>query len=280
MSLVPRLIIGLLFFCLLATSIGCKIDPVNPESLESITKSDREVLGKRLLGLLQNRPVEYPFLENSGKDTMVYQFVQTLYNQATATIRIDLNSPAGNRWNQERDWSVYILNDDDLIDAFTLPAGDLIITTGFLKNIEREYELFYLLSFEANLINEKYLLTRMVSEYNTVNLRSIIDGAVESNGISVAQVMKDATNFVFSEGEVAKIDRETVPSICNTSVYRGDGISEIIAHEGQSMNYWLQKRINYDGRAGATIDLAEEAGNCGSLRTTGAYQDFVLDVLD
>lgn len=280
MSFVPRLICGLVLSCLLATFVGCKPDPIEPPSSESIIKLDREALGKRLLGLLQNRPVEYPVLDNSGKDTTVYQFVQTLYNQATATIRIDLNSPTGNRWNQERDWAVHILNKDDVVDAFTLPAGDLFITTGFLKSIEREYELFYLLSFEANLINEKYLLNRMISEYNTVNLRSIIVGAVESNGIAVSQVMKDATEFVFSESEVGKIDAVTVPSICNTSVYRGDGISEIIAHETEFTNYWLQKRMNYVGRAGATLDLVDVAGNCGSLRTTGAYQDFVLDVLD
>ena len=279
MSLVPQFICGLIFSCLLATFVGCK-QPIDPPSSESITKSDREVLGKRLLGLLQNRPVEYPILDNSGKDTMVYQFVQTLYNQATAMIRLDLNSPLGNRWNQERDWTIYILDKNDVVDAFTLPAGDLFITTGFLKNIEREYELFYLLSFEANLINEKYLLSRMVSEYNTVNLISIINGAVESNGIAIAQVMKDATEFVFSESEVGKIDTETVPSICNTSVYRGDGISEIIAHEAESTNYWLQKRMDYGNRAGTVLDLAEEAGNCGFLRTTGAYQDFVLDILD
>jgi len=280
MSLIPRLICGFFVSCLLVTFAGCKPEPINPPSSESITKSEREKLGKTLLGLLKNRPVEYPILENAGKDTTVYQFVQTLYNQATAMMRLDLNSPAGNRWNQERDWAIYILENDAVIDAFTLPAGDLFITTGFLKNIEREYELFYLLSFEANLINEKYLLNRMVSEYNTVNLLSIINGAVESNGISVAQVMKDATEFVFSESEVGDIDAETVPSICNTSVYRGDGISEIIAHEVGATNYWLQKRMNYDSREEAIIKLSSDAGNCGSLRTTGAYQDYVLDILD
>jgi len=279
MSLVPRLIIGLTFICLSALFSGCK-EPIEPPSSESITKPDRENLGKRLLGLMQNRPVDYPILENAGQDTLVYQFVQTLYNQATAMMRLDLNSPASNRWSQERDWSVYILDRDELIDAFSLPGGDLFITTGFLKNLEREYELFYLLSFEANLINEKYLLNRMVSEYNTVNLRSIIDGAVESNGIAAAQIMKDAIEFVFNESEVGDIDAVTVSSICNTSVYRGDGVTEIIAHEAGMTNYWLQKRMSYSGRGAATVDLAEETGNCGSLRTTGAYQEFVLDILD
>jgi len=280
MSLVPRLLIGLVFTYLLVASIGCKPEPIDPPSSESITKSDREALGTKLTKLLQNRPVDYPILANEGQDTIAYQFIQTLYNQATAIIRLDLNSSAGNRWNQERDWSVYILDKDDLVDAFTMPAGDLFITTGFLKSIEREYELFYLLSFEANLMNEKYLLNRMVSEYNTVNLISLINGAVESNGISVAQVMKDVAEFVFNESEVRQIDGETVSSICNTSVYRGDGIAKIIEQESGTTNYWLQKRMTYGGREGVALDFAEEFGNCGSLRTTGAYQEFVLDILD
>ena len=280
MSLVPRLIYGLILSGLLVAFVGCKPEPVKPVSSESITKSDREKLGDKLTKLLHNRPIEYPILANEGQDTLVYQFVQTLYNQATAVIRLDLNSPASNRWNQEKNWLVHILDKDEVIDAFTLPAGNLFITTGFLKSIEREYELFYLLSFEANLINEKYLLNRMVSEYNTINLLNLIEGSVESNGISIGQVMKDATEYVFSASEVGKIDRETVPSICNTSVYRGDGISEIVSGEIENINFWLQKRMNYGGRVATVIDLGEAAGNCGSLRTTGAYREFVLDILD
>lgn len=279
MPSVFRLVCRLTFLILLVSIAGCK-EPIEPQSSESITKADREVLGKKLLGLIKNRPIEYPILANSGEDTVAYQFVQTLYNQATAAIRLDLNSPISNRWEQDKDWELYILDKDDVLDAFSLPGGNLFITTGFLKNIKREYELFYLLSFEANLINEKYLLNRMVSEYNTVNLLNIIEGAVESNGIAVSQVMKDATEFVFNESEVGNIDAETVPSICNTSVYRGDGITEIIAHSTENFNYWLQKRMNYGGRGDTVIKLSEEAGNCGSLRTTGAYQEFVLDVLD
>lgn len=280
MPYTPRLLSLLVLACFFAMFMGCKPESIEPPSSESIKKSDREVLGKRLLDLIKNRPIEYPILDNSGRDTLVYQFVQTLYNQATAVIRLDLNAPIGNRWNQERDWTVHILDEDNTIDAFTLPAGDLFITTGFLKSIEREYELFYLLSFEANLIDEKYLLSRMVSEYNTVNLLSIINGAVENNGISVVRVMNDATEFVFNESEVGKIDAVTVPSICKTSIYRGDGISEIIGHGVANTNYWLQKRMTYGDRANRIIKLEEDAGNCGSLRTNGAYQDFVLDVLN
>ncbi len=279
MPFVPRCLCGLVFFVLLVLFIGCK-EPIQPPSSESITKTDREILGDKLLGLIKNRPVEYPILANSAEDTIVYQFVQTLYNQATAMIRLDLNAPAGNRWSQDRDWEVHILNKDDVIDAFILPAGDLLITTGFLKNIKRENELFYLLSFEANLINEKYLLNRMVTEYNTINLISIIDGAVESNGIAVGQVLKDATEFVFNESEVGQIDEIAIPSICRTSIYRGDGISEIIGHDTDGTNFWLKKRMNYGGREEAAIQIADEIGNCGSLRTTGAYQEFILDVLD
>ena len=188
MPSIPHLFFKLIFFVLLVMFSGCKPEPIEPSSSESITKSDREILGEKLLGLIKNRPVEYPILANSGKDTLVYQFVQTLYNQATTIIRLDLNSPASNRWHQDRDWEIHILDKDNIADAFSLPAGDLFITTGFLKMIKREYELFYLLSFEANLINKKYLLSRMVSEYNTVNLHSIIGGAIENNGISIEHI--------------------------------------------------------------------------------------------
>lgn len=276
----PRPLCGLIFLMLSASFFGCKPEPIAPQSSVSVTKADREILGNRLLDLIKDAPLDYPILANAGQDTLVYQFVQTLYNQATAIIRLDQNSPVENRWNSDRKWMIHILDRDESLDAFTLPGGDLFITTGFLKSMEREHELFYLLSFEANLINEKYLLSRMVSEYNTVNLKNIINGAIESNGISINEVMKDAIEFIFSSDEVGQIDAATVPELCNTSVYRADGIMQISERTTTISNYWLVRRMNYSGRGERALALANAAGNCGTLRTNGAYQEYVLDILD
>lgn len=269
-----------LYGLLLLLTAGCNPEPVAPPSGDSITKADREILGERIAELILTDSAQYPILPNAGADTLVYNFVRQLYNQATTVIRTDIDSPAENRWQRDRLWPVSILSDDTAADAFTLPGGHLFITTGFLKSMEKEFELFYVLSFEANLIDGDYLRDRLIAEYNTVNLRNLINGAESSNGIGTRQVMQDITNFTFDSDISARIDELTVPSICRTSLYRPDGVSDIIADTGEYADLWLEKRISYGGRESRLLQLTEADGNCGSLRGNGAYEENVLNVLD
>ena len=83
-------------------------------------------------------------------------------------MQLDNQSPSDNRWSG--DWQIYIIDNDVEKHAFTLPGGDLFITTGMLTSFEKEYELYYLLTFEATLMHEGYLLDLLKQEYNSLTL--------------------------------------------------------------------------------------------------------------
>lgn len=269
-----------LFILLILLVAACNKQPLDVPQAAEITKAEREELGAHLLQIIRQNPGTYPLLPDTGAYSTVYDFVQTLYNQVTVQMRLDLDAPPENRWNRDRPWQVFILDRDAAADAFVLPGGDFFITTGFLKSMEQEYELYYLLAFEADLMHENFLFDKMISAYNTLNYQALARGAAQSNGITAVEVLKDTEDLAFDENEVRQLDALTVPVICETSVYRADGVNGILQNDTEIVNFWLQKRMNYAGRAMTVTGLAEENGACGLLRTNGAYEERVLGILE
>lgn len=282
MHLIPLtrgLFLGLVV--LLLVSAGCNKEPIDVPSGIGITKEDRRKIGDKLSKLIAEQPDRFSILPNSGKDTLAYSFLQTLYSQANSNIRLDINAPVSDRWNQNQHWNLNILVNEDNKILFTLPGGDLYISTGYLKSMEREYEVYYLLAFEACLIDDRFLINRLITEYNAVNIKNLAGNADSSNGVTIEQLLDDVTSsFIFETDVTEAVDRNTVKTICETSLYRPDGIGSIL-NADDNLNFdWIELRANYGSRGIFVTNVAEEEGQCGTLRTTGAYRESILDILD
>lgn len=283
MHIIPHNGVRIIFFLLLSFLfiIGCNNTPIEVPPTNSITKSDRQKLGEKLVERIEQNSEDFPILQNIGEDTTAYFFVQTLYNQATAALRLDVDAPMSNRWNFDDIWNIYILDKPTEKDIFVLPGGSLFITTGFLLDMEREFELYYLLAFEAALMNEQYLLNRMIADYNTLNIKALTGQTDDSNGVTIERLLEDVSeNYIYEPDEVLEIDYLAVDIICNSSIYRPDGITDILADDSELDNLWFKKRMNYGNRAAEVLSYSERDGNCGTLRSNGAYQDYILDILN
>lgn len=281
MHLIPltrRLLLGLVV--LLLVSVGCNRESIVPSGIE-ITKEDRRKIGDKLSKLIAGQPGRFSILPNSGKDTLAYSLLQTLYSQANSNIRLDINAPVSDRWKQNQPWNLNILVNEDSKILFTLPGGDLYISTAYLKSMEREYEVYYLLAFEACLINGRYLINRLITEYNAVNIKNLAGSSDSSNGVTIEQLLEDITSsFIFETDITEAVDRNTVNTICETSLYRPDGIGAILNADDDLSFDWIELRTSYGSRGIFITGIAEEEGQCGTLRTTGAYQENILEVLD
>lgn len=247
---------------------------------EEFTKQNREKLGE----LLQNAISEnnlYSILPNQPPyDTTVYWYIQELYNQATLPMRLDNLSPSNDRWNQERDWNIRVVLDDNSAFAFTLPGGDFYISTGFLKKFEEDFELYYVLSFESLLMNEGNLLTRMIEEYNSLTLVNIIQGKATANNISAKIIAEELPELIFETSLVRELDSKTVKEICKTSVFERQGIVLLLNEYDKFQIEWLRTRETYETRAQDIPFYSTEAGLvCGDIRNTGKYKQYVLDFL-
>lgn len=244
---------------------------------EEFTKKKLEQLGD----MMQPRLLEtYSFLPQVPPfDTSVYWYVQTLYNQATSVMHRDMQSAPDNRWDKDRLWRVFIIDDDNLKHAFILPGGDLYISTGMLMSFRNEYELFYLLNFEGLIMHEGHLLNRLIHEYNSLTLKNIIEGNEGANQITADLIAEALPALAFEENTIEEVDRQTLNSVCETSILDPTGISPFLLDPDCESSAWLGTRPSYSERVNILSSMLEGRTDCGDKKGTGNYQRFVLDVL-
>lgn len=273
--------IGLLLTFLFTS---CRRENVEPIPPSDFTKEQREALGEIIKRSINSDPENFELLPNqSPYDSSVYWFIQKLYDQATNLMRVDHQSPTDNRWTNDRSWEVHILVSDQ-INAFVLPGGDLYVTTGFLLTLEEEYQLYYILSFEASLMNTGLLLNRLVSEVNTNKLSDIVARDLGPKNSDVTDLARILSNLEFNSDEVYENDQHTMNNICNTSQWSRLGLLPLLETVDDNME-WLTYRPSYNNRGDWLLNFQPESiDNCGSVRTNNpageGYQQFVLDQLN
>ena len=246
--------------------------------LEEFTRADREKLGEFIEWEMTNDAIFDILPKTSPYDTL-YWYTQTLYNQAISVMQRDQQSPANNRWDENRSWNISIFDDTEK-SAFILPGGNLYISTGLLKSFEREYELYYFLSFEANIMHEDFLLKRLVREYNAITLRNVISGSAPANSTTLDIIAEELPTLDFETETIESIDRATLATICQTSIYDRVGIAPFLLNPDNDDAAWLDSRRTYNGRI-QHLQAIEIEGDfdCGDFKGNGLYGQFVLELL-
>ncbi|MEZ4961159.1 MAG: M48 family metalloprotease [Saprospiraceae bacterium] len=275
----PVWLAPLLFITLVLLSTGCRGDLPDLAAKENFPKAKLEHLGDKLL---LEMLATYQFLPDIPPyDTTVYWYLRTLYGQATNTMHRDRQSPSVNRWDKERPWRVFVIKNDTLQHAFTLPGGDFLITTGLLKNLNTDHEIYALLTFEADLMHQGHQLERMIEQYNALTLENIADGNPTANDMTAETLAAEFLFLSYDFRTVENIDEETVTSVCESSILDPAGIAAVAAKAGLQGSLWLQTRPSYGGRASVLASFAEQQETpCGNQTGTANYQRFVLNVLD
>lgn len=274
------LVVLLAGVCFLLASCRNDFDPIEKPS--DFTKERREELGDLIQAAIAQRPDEFPVLPNIPPyDTTVYWFTQTLYNQATNVLRLDNQSVDDNRWDMNRPWRVTIL-DQESLNAFSIPGGHFYITTGLLKALETEHELYYLLTFEGMLMNERFLINRLISEHNTNKLSNIGKRIPNNDGTNAYTLGRTLSELAFESDEVMEVDALTADQICESSIFNRFGVLSILDRLQNDLTFkWLETRY-YDTptRRDYLQNVLDPETGCGSFTQNGSYKRYILNVLE
>lgn len=243
------------------------------------SKPSREQLGDRIRIAIAQNPEGYPVLPKIPPyNSTVYWYIQTLYNQLNSEIRADRNSPINNRWTTARSWEITVLDTSE-VNAFIIPGGHLYITTGMLRKMEKEYELYYVLAFELSFMQEKFLINHLFSEYTTTTISELAASGRAAEDLSIDKLAEAVTNLFIEPETVRTLDEKAARLICQTSAMDRTGIIPLLNDTDADIP-WLINRSNYSGRAEYvrnSITILD--ANCGSFRSNGGFKEYVLDVL-
>ena len=267
----------LLLAYLLLVTTNCTEEFEPGPTPEDITKEKRERLGNLLHEAILSAPNDFPLLDRSERgDSVIQNYLQTLYNQATNRIRLDRTSIIDNRWDLDRSWQVTIIDDPNRF-AFSAPGGFFYISSGFLASLGKGYEIYFLMAFEGINISEEFLLNSLIREYSISTLLSLTDQPEAFSPLAFTEIVDFIRKeLIYDSSIVQEIDGLTAQLICETSVFNRFGIIPIL-DVIDFREQWRETRPSYSDRLEYINALRVD--RCGEIKSTGAYKKFVLENL-
>lgn len=274
-STVKLLFLGL---AMIGIFSSCKKDPVKPTP-NDFTFEVRENLGSALSDAISNNEEHFEILDKDEYADNVYYYMNSMMKQAANLYRFN-NTNSG--WSQERAWESFVIHNDDEQFAFCIPGGNFYISTGFLKEIEKDYELYFVMAFELTMMQEEVILDKLYS-LGIEDIAAISNGTAEPGNLSaddVALNFLDAT-FIYDSAIVREIDELTMDYICKSSDYNRFGILDLMDNPNGGTGLWFQTRQSYADRNFMNLSEIEieDVTDCGNRKKTGLYEELVLQHL-
>ncbi|MGB1216586.1 MAG: M48 family metalloprotease, partial [Saprospiraceae bacterium] len=212
-----------------------------------LTAQDESAIGDKLYQGVMENPTLFPCLSRTDYPSL-YQYLDAALSmvEVQTTIRDDY------------DWEVLILQDDENENIYSVPGGKIFITTGMMKFIEGEHQLFALLAHEAYYIDRRnqngsvqlsYVMQRLKDEIASTQgtgvFRNFVNGTNDDLGIEIQDLFQG--DFKYDENVVYAADDYALNMICENYLYSARGLKEILLLEENNptpaTNFvWLNNR--------------------------------------
>ena len=239
---------------------------VSPEAFQKIEQED---LGDQLWEALTKEGSTFDILDRDSNEVL-YTHVEALYQQSYFILR----SKQG--WTSSRDWRIAIFVDENQ-SAFTFPGGNMMISTGMLKIFRKEFELFYLMSFENTLMDSGYLFANFLTFVeDSIDVEKLIEQNNMEEAYVLAQDMVERLEFNAFISE--EIDINAMEWICQSSNYRVDGLLAFLPKLDDNSN-WLQSRMSSINRAETVRENYLNLNCDNDGRATSLGNSYYIDVI-
>jgi predicted Zn-dependent protease len=252
------------FFLLAVLWYSCRNK--DDKSLNIFSVEDDIALGKELEAYIAAHPQEYPLLPESQYPE-AYNYMRGLRDSI-------LN--AGKVFYKDRfEWKVYIINDNNTLNAFCAPGGYIYIYTGLIHYLESEDELIGVLGHEMAHADRRHSTDQLTKNYGLALLVGIIAATVGE--AQLAEIAAGLTSLAFSRKDENEADVYSVKYLCPTS-YNAAGAAgffeKIEAQDGQNPPQFLSTHPNPDNRIQNIKQTKTNEGCIGSATYAQRYAAF------
>lgn len=256
-----RLLIYFVSLVALVPNFGCKDGGINLFSLQ------RDIdLGKQVEAEIAANPNEYPILSESQYPE-AYQHLRRI----TSTI---LNSGEVNH-KDDFEWTTYIIQDDNTLNAFCTPGGYIYVYTGLIKYLDEESHLAGVMGHEIAHADRRHSTDAMTRQYGVSLLLQI---ALGENPGALTQLAAQIAELSYSRKAESEADEYSVIYLTPTE-FQGNGAAgffQKLIDQGQSGGTpeFLSTHPNPDNRVENINKKWEELGGQEKNDVPGRYADF------
>lgn len=233
---------------------GCK------KGINVFTIQDDITLGMQLKQEIASNPQEYPILPQSSYPG-AYQYMYAMRDTILMSDEVTLRD--------EFAWELYIIEDDNTLNAFCAPGGYIYVYTGLIKYLDSEDELAGVLAHEIAHADRRHSTSQLTKAYGLSTLLSVVLG---DNQNALTDIAQGLIGLSFSRKDESDADEFSVKYLCGSS-YNAAGAAgffeKIEAQGGQSVPQFLSTHPNPDNRIDNIHSLEDEL-NCPGDETYDA----------
>jgi predicted Zn-dependent protease len=196
----------LLLALLSAVYVSC--DPDGGVNLFSI--QDDIELGQQLRDEILANPAEYPILPEA-QYPQAYQHLRRIRDAV-------LNSGQLNH-RDDFEWEVYIVRDDNTLNAFCAPGGYIFVYTGLVKFLQTEDDFAGVMGHEIAHADRRHSTDQLTQRYGLQTLLQVVLG---DNQSQLTDIAAGLLQLGFSRRHETEADEYSVKYLCATD-YAANG---------------------------------------------------------
>lgn len=234
------------------------IDGLNLFSVEE----DME-LGRQLRDEIAASPDEYPLLDE-GQHPEIYNHLFAMRDAILDTPDVE--------YADTFDWELYVIDDDETLNAFAAPGGYIYVYSGLIEFLEHEDELVGVLGHEIAHADQRHSTQQLTKAYGVQALLTLLVG--EDPGLA-ASMVEGLVNLSFGRSDETEADTYSVLYLCET-VWAADGAAGFFEKlEGIEIPEFLSTHPSSETRVSDIQDMADSLGCDTALYPDGDYDEVV-----
>lgn len=263
----PLLTIAVLSLFLFST---CKKDKEDPKGINLFSVNDDIELGQQVKAEIEANPEEYPILD------------KTAYPEAYAhieRIRDNILNTGLVNYEDRFDWEVYIIDNDEVLNAFACPGGYMYYYTGLIKFLDNEAEFAGVMGHEIAHADRRHSTETLTKVYGISILLNIALGKDAGKAAEIAaQLATGASALAFSRDHEYEADEYAVKYL-NATEYHPPALASFFEKlenmGGTRPPEFLSTHPSPDNRLEKIDEVWKSlGGEDGSFFET-EYQDFI-----
>jgi predicted Zn-dependent protease len=194
---------------LLCLLLACLFSCDRNNNLNLIDAQQDIALGKQLTEEISRSPEQFPLLKPQQYPES-YQYLQNMVNTILSSGEVV--------YRDEFPWQVYIIHDDEVLNAFATPGGYIYVYTGLIKYLDHESDLAGVLGHEIAHADLRHGSRQMQKAYGlNLLLNMFIDGGDRNMASEiVAQLAGQLAGLKFSREYEEEADARSVDYLSQT----------------------------------------------------------------
>ncbi len=252
----------------MVVSAGCSKKENGGGGINIFSIQDDKELGLQVKAEIASDPSQFPILDpiaNAAAYNYLYGIRDEILSSGNVTHKDDFV------------WELYIVQQDDIQNAFCTPGGYIYIYTGLIKYLNSKSALAGVMGHEIAHADKRHSTEQLTKIYG---IQTLVDIALGENQGLISEVATQLVGLQFSRNNETEADRSSVDYLCPTK-YEADGAAiffqQILDDGAASPPEFLSTHPSPDNRVSNIKSYAQESSCITTIsqnEDVNSYQAF------